>query len=144
VNVLIIHGPNLELLGTREIDVYGTTTLAEVDERCEREARELGIGVRCVRHTSEGAIIDELLAVRHTYDAVVINPAAYTHYAYALRDAIAAIDLPTVEVHLTNTHAREEFRATSVIAPVCRGTITGFGAESYALALRALCALRNA
>jgi len=144
VNVLIIHGPNLRLLGTREIDVYGTTTLAEIDQRCEREARELAIGVRCVHHNSEGAIIDELHAARHAYDAVVINPAAYTHYAYALRDAIAAIDLPTVEVHLTNTQAREEFRAISVIAPVCRGTISGFGSESYALALRALRALFNA
>jgi 3-dehydroquinate dehydratase-2 len=144
VNVLLIHGPNLTLLGSREVDVYGTATLADIEERCKVEARELAIDIHCVAHTSEGAIIDELHAARHAYDAVVINPAAYTHYAFALRDAIAAIGLPTVEVHLTNPGAREEFRATSVIAPVCRGTIAGFGAESYALALRALCALRNA
>ncbi len=144
MNVLLIHGPNLTLLGSREVDVYGTATLADIEERCKVEARELAIDIHCVAHTSEGAIIDELHAARHAYDAVVINPAAYTHYAFALRDAIAAIGLPTVEVHLTNPGAREEFRATSVIAPVCRGTIAGFGAESYALALRALCALRNA
>lgn len=144
MNVLLIHGPNLTLLGSREVDVYGTATLADIEERCKVEARELAIDIHCVAHTSEGAIIDELHAARHAYDAVVINPAAYTHYAFALRDAIAAIGLPTVEVHLTNPGAREEFRATSVIAPVCRGTIAGFGAESYVLALRALCALRNA
>lgn len=124
--------------------MYGTATLAEIEERCEREARELGIEIRCVAHTSEGAIIDELHGARRAFDAVVINPAAYTHYAYALRDAIAAVNLPTVEVHLSNPQGREEFRATSVIAPVCRGTIAGFGPESYVLALRALYALHKA
>ncbi|MDQ2908797.1 MAG: type II 3-dehydroquinate dehydratase [Candidatus Eremiobacteraeota bacterium] len=141
MNVLIIHGPNLGSLGTRESDVYGTTTLAGVDERCEREAHELGIVIRCVQHNSEGAIVDELHAARGGYDGIVINPAAYTHYAYAIRDAIAAVALPTIEVHLTNPPARESFRAQSVVAAVCRGTIAGFGPESYALALRALHAL---
>ncbi len=141
MNVLVIHGPNLNLLGTREPGIYGAQTLADIDARCAREGRELGIMVRCVQHNSEGAIVQELQSARGHYDAIVLNPGAYTHYAYAIRDAIAAIGVPTVEVHLTNTHAREEFRATSVVAAVCRGTIAGFGIESYALALRACAAL---
>ena len=139
MNVLVIHGPNLNLLGTREPGVYGSATLADVDARCAREAARLGMAVRCVQHNSEGAIVDELHAARGTYDAVVINPGAYTHYAYAIRDAIAAIGVPTIEVHLTNTMARETFRNTSVVAGVCRGSISGFGPDSYALALRSLC-----
>ena len=140
MNVLVIHGPNLNLLGTREPQTYGNRTLADVDDRLRREADALGITVRSVQHSSEGAIVDELHAARGTYDAIAINPGAYTHYAYAVRDAIAAIGIPTVEVHLTNTHARETFRATSVVAGVCLGTIAGFGIESYALALRAIVA----
>ncbi len=136
--MLVIHGPNLNLLGTREPHIYGDRTLADVDERVAREAAMLGIGVTSVQHNSEGAIVDELHAARGRYDGIAINPGAYTHYAYAIRDAIAAVGIPTVEVHLTNTHAREAFRATSVVAAVCRGTIAGFGIESYALALRAL------
>ena len=142
VNVLVINGPNLNLLGSREPAIYGTTTLAEVDARCAAEARTLGMTIRCVQHNSEGAIVDELHAARDAYDAIVLNPGAYTHYAYAIRDAIAAIEVPTIEVHLTNTHAREPFRATSVIAPVCRGSIAGFGIESYALAVRACAGMR--
>jgi 3-dehydroquinate dehydratase-2 len=138
VNVLVIHGPNLNLLGTREPGVYGSATLAEIDERIALEAAALGLSVRCVQHNSEGAIIDELHAARGSVDGVVINPGAYTHYAYALRDAIAAIELPTVEVHLSNTQAREPFRSHSVVAAVCRGTVAGFGPMSYLLALRAL------
>ncbi len=143
MNVLVIHGPNLNLLGTREPQTYGVRTLADVDARIEHDARELGMTVRCVQHNSEGAIVDELHAARGTYDGIAINPGAYTHYAYAVRDAIAAIGIPTVEVHLTNTQARESFRATSVVAAVCLGTIAGFGVESYALALRALLAEKN-
>ena len=142
MNVLVIHGPNLNLLGTREPDIYGAQTLADVDARCALEAAELGVHIRCVQHNSEGAIVAELHAARSVYDAIVLNPAAYTHYAYAIRDAVAAIDVPTVEVHLTNTHAREAFRATSVVSAVCAGTIAGFGIESYALALRACAAMR--
>jgi len=141
VNVLVIHGPNLNLLGSREPGTYGSATLADVDAGIEHDARELGVSVRCVQHNSEGAIVDELHAARGVYDGIAINPGAYTHYAYAVRDAIAAIGIPTVEVHLTNTNAREPFRAHSVVAAVCRGTIAGFGVESYALALRALAAL---
>jgi 3-dehydroquinate dehydratase-2 len=144
VNVLVIHGPNLNLLGTREPETYGVLTLAALDQRIEREGSALGLRVRSVQHNSEGAIVDELHAARGVVDGIVINPGAYTHYAYAIRDAIAAIAIPTVEVHLTNVHAREAFRATSVIAAVCRGTIAGFGVDSYLLALRALAATRAA
>ena len=138
MNVLVIHGPNLNLLGTREPEIYGSQTLADVDRLIASEAATLGLSVRCVQHNSEGAIVDELHAARGTYDAIVLNAGAYTHYGYATRDAIAAAGIPTIEVHLTNTLAREAFRATSVIGPVCRGTIAGFGADSYLLALRAL------
>ncbi len=140
MNVLVIHGPNLNLLGTREPEVYGTLTLADIDARLQEEAHALGCTVRSVQHNSEGAIVDELHAARGAVDAIAINPGAYTHYAYAIRDAIAAIGLPVVEVHMTNVHARESFRSTSVVAAVCRGSISGFGIESYVLALRALAA----
>ena len=143
VNLLVIHGPNLNLLGTREPEIYGSRTLAEIDERCEREARALGIGIRCVQHNAEGAIIDELHGARGGVDGIVINPGAYTHYSYAIRDAIAAVAIATIEVHLSNPHAREPFRGVSVLAPVCRGTISGLGIESYALAIRAHAANRS-
>ncbi len=136
--MLVIHGPNLNLLGTREPETYGTQTLAGLDARIAAEASALGLSVRSVQHNSEGAIVDELHAARGQFDGIVLNAGAYTHYGYALRDAIAAIGIPTIEVHLTNTLAREPFRATSVIGPVCRGTIAGFGAASYLLALHAL------
>jgi len=136
--VLVIHGPNLNLLGTREPDTYGTQTLAELDAQVAAQALALGMEVRCVQHNSEGAIVEELHAARGRADGIVLNAGAFTHYGYALRDAIAAVGIPTIEVHLTNTLAREPFRATSVIGPVCRGTIAGFGVTSYLLALRAL------
>lgn len=138
MNVLVIHGPNLNLLGSREPETYGSRTLADVDAAIEAEARALGMTVRCHQYNSEGAIVDALHAARGTYDGIAINPGAYTHYAYAIRDAIAAIDVPTIEVHLSNVHAREEFRSASVVAAVCRGSISGFGIHSYLLALRAL------
>ena len=144
VNVLVIHGPNLNLLGTREPAVYGSTTLADIDEQIVREGAALGLSVRCVQHNSEGAIIDELHAAKGSVDGVAINPGAYTHYSYAVRDAIAAIELPTVEVHLSNTQSREPFRAHSVVAAVCRGTVAGFGAASYLLALRGLAQILSA
>jgi 3-dehydroquinate dehydratase-2 len=137
MNVLVIHGPNLNLLGEREPEMYGTQTLVQIDERIARVARDLGVDVRCVQHNSEGSIIDELHAARSKYDAVVINPGAYTHYSYAIADAIAAIRIPVIEAHLSNIAAREAFRRSSVVAPVCAGSIAGFGAESYALALHA-------
>jgi 3-dehydroquinate dehydratase-2 len=126
------------LLGTREPATYGSLTLPELDAAIALEAQRLGLSVRCVQHNSEGAIVDALHAARESYDAVVLNAGAYTHYGYAIRDAIAAISLPTIEVHLTNTLAREPFRSVSVIGAVCRGTIAGFGVDSYRLALAAL------
>lgn len=137
MNVLVIHGPNLNTLGVREPQTYGKATLADIDARIAREASALGIDVRCVQHNFEGGIVEELHAARGTVDVVLLNPGAFTHYAYAVRDAIAAGGVPTIEVHLTNTSAREEFRARSVVAAVCVGTIAGFGVESYVLALRA-------
>jgi len=144
MNVLVIHGPNLNLLGTREPQAYGKQTLAEVDARIARDAEALGISVRSVQHNSEGAIVEELHRAAGAADGIIINPGAFTHYAYAVRDAIAAIGTPTIEVHLTNIQAREPFRAQSVVAAVCQGTIAGFGAESYCLALRALATLLRA
>jgi 3-dehydroquinate dehydratase-2 len=138
MNVLVIHGPNLDLLGKREPDIYGLSTLAEIDSQITRVGESLGISVRTVQHNSEGAIIEELHRAAGQVDGIIINPAAFTHYAFALRDAIASIGTPTIEVHLSNVHAREPFRSHSVVAAVCRGTIAGFGAESYCLALRAL------
>lgn len=141
MRVLVIHGPNLNLLGEREPEIYGKQTLAEIDASIAALARELNIEVRAVQHNGEGEIIDELHAARSQYDAIVINPGAYTHYSYAIADAIAAIRIPVVEAHLSNIASREAFRRTSVIAPSCKGSIAGFGAESYALALRAAVAL---
>lgn len=137
MRVLVVHGPNLNLLGKREPDVYGTQTLAEIDERIAAEARALEIDVRTVQHNGEGAILDELQAASASYDAVVLNAGAYSHYSYAIVDAVRAIGIPVIEVHLSNVFAREEFRHRSVIAPACAGSISGFGALSYVLGLRA-------
>jgi 3-dehydroquinate dehydratase-2 len=137
MRVLVIHGPNLNLLGEREPEIYGTQSLADVNAFIAKLAGELGVEVQCVQHNGEGAIIDELHAARTTYDAVVINPGAYSHYSYAIADAVSAIRIPVVEAHLSNIAGREDFRRTSVIAAACRGSIAGFGAESYGLALRA-------
>ena len=143
MRVLVIHGPNLNLLGEREPQIYGSQTLSDINERIESAARDLGIDVESVQHNSEGAIIDALHGARTGADAVILNPGAYTHYAYAIADAIAAIQVPVIEVHLSNVHAREAFRRVSVVAPVCAGSIGGFGAESYVLALRASLALKE-
>lgn len=141
MRVLVIHGPNLNLLGEREPEVYGKQTLADVDADIAALARELSIEVRSVQLSGEGAIIDALHNARNEYDAVLLNPGAYSHYSYAIADAIAAISIPVIEVHLSNVHAREAFRRTSVVAPVCAGTIGGFGSTSYLLALRAAVSL---
>lgn len=142
MRVLVIHGPNLNLLGEREPSIYGTQTLAELDAAIAACADELGIEVRCVQHNSEGAIVDELHAARTTCQAVLINPGAYTHYSYAIADAIAAIAIPVLEVHLSNIAAREGFRSRSVVAPVCAGTVAGFGTNSYVAALHAAAKIR--
>ncbi|HET9393332.1 MAG TPA: type II 3-dehydroquinate dehydratase [Candidatus Rubrimentiphilum sp.] len=137
MRVLVIHGPNLNLLGERKPEVYGTQTLEQIDAQIAKLAGELKIEVRSAQHNSEGAIVDELHAARGKYDAIIINPGAYTHYAYAIADAIEAIGIPVIEVHLSNIFARESFRRVSVVSAVCTGTISGFGADSYLLALRA-------
>lgn len=138
MNVLVVNGPNLNLLGEREPDVYGRTTLRELESRVRARARELGVFVTFYQSNHEGNLIDYLHRMRHWADAVVINPAAYTHYSYALRDAIAAIGKPTIEVHLSDITKRESFRATSVIADVCIEQISGLGIDSYLRALERL------
>lgn len=135
--ILIINGPNLNLLGTREKDVYGTSTLSEIAAAVNNEAQLLGMDVDFIQTNHEGEIIDKIHEARSSYDLLIINPGAYTHYSIAIRDAIKAVELPCIEVHLSNVHAREEFRSKSVIAPVCTGQISGFGSNSYIIALRA-------
>ncbi len=137
MRVLLLNGPNLNLLGEREPEHYGRETWASIEERLTRRAAELGIELECRQESSEGGMIDILHRFRHEVGGVILNAGAYTHYGYALRDAIAAIAPPVVEVHLSLPESREEFRHVSVIAPVCVGRIAGFGALSYELALEA-------
>jgi len=141
MKVLVINGPNLNLLGKREPALYGHTTLAEIEARMAALGLDLGLKIEFVQSNSEGALVDAVQSAAGRAAAIVINAAAYTHTSIALRDAIKAVGLPTVEVHLSNIHAREEFRRTSLTAPVCRGVIAGFGAEGYLLALRAVASL---
>ena len=137
--VLVLHGPNLNLLGAREPSVYGRATLAEVDRAIRRHARGRGLRVECRQSNSEGQLIDWVQdAERRGFAGIVLNPGALTHYSIALRDAVASVRVPVVEVHLSNVHGREEFRRHSVIAPVARGQISGFGAASYLLGIDAL------
>ncbi|HOE12144.1 MAG TPA: type II 3-dehydroquinate dehydratase [bacterium] len=139
--ILVVHGPNLDLLGRREPETYGTTTLAEINRSLETLATELDVELDIVQHASEGAIVRTIGEALDRFDGILINPAAYTHTSVAIRDAIAAVGIPTVEVHLSNIHRREEFRHHSFIAGVAAGQISGFGIQSYLLGLRALVSL---
>ncbi|OFX16254.1 MAG: type II 3-dehydroquinate dehydratase [Armatimonadetes bacterium RBG_16_58_9] len=138
MKILLIHGPNLNLLGSRETSVYGEETLASINERCEKLAKELGVELEIHQSNSEGQIVDLVQSAAKNAKGIVINPGAYTHYSYAIRDALAAVKLPSAEVHLSNIHNREEFRHKSVIAPVVSGQICGFQGDSYLLGLRAV------
>ena len=139
--VLVIHGPNLQLLGRRKPSVYGRVSLAGVNERLKREAARLKLRLTVAQFNHEGKIVDAIGTAPGRYDGILINPAAYTHTSVAIRDALEGAGLPAVEVHLSNIHAREEFRRTSLMAPVVAGQITGFGPDSYTLGLQALATL---
>ncbi len=139
-NVLVLNGPNLNLLGTRQPEVYGSTTLQMVEDLCVEHGASIGLNVTHFQSNHEGALIDAIHAARGAQDGLVLNAGAYTHTSIALMDAIASVELPMVEVHLSNIHARETFRHTSYIAKVALGQICGFGAQSYVLALDALAA----
>ncbi len=138
LRILILNGPNLNMLGTREPDVYGSETLEDINTAVKSEAEKLGVEAGFFQSNNEGGIIDGIQNSKQNYDAIVINPGAYTHYSIAIRDAIKACGVPVVEVHLSNIHSREEFRSRSIIAPVCIGQISGFGGYSYILGLHAV------
>lgn len=136
--ILLLNGPNLNLLGLREPETYGHTTLADVEAQCVALGAELGVGVECFQSNSEGALVDAIHAARTENSGILLNAGAYTHTSIALRDAISGVSLPCIEVHVSNVHAREAFRHHSVLAPVCLGVIAGFGVRGYGLALRAM------
>lgn len=139
-SILILNGPNLNLLGQRQPEVYGATTLAEIEAMCRTHAKALGLGLDFRQDNSEGALIDMIHAARGVHDGIVINAGAYTHTSIALMDALSSVELPAVELHLSNVHAREEFRHRSHIAKVALGVICGFGPHGYTLAIDALAA----
>lgn len=137
-HILVIHGPNLNLIGLREPNIYGITTFEEINAALHEHGEKLNFEIEIGQSNSEGALIDFVQQAMHTADGIIINPGGYTHSSVALRDAIAAVQIPTIECHLSNIHAREAFRQHSYVAPVCVGQITGFGWYSYILALDAM------
>ena len=137
MTILFLNGPNLNLLGTREPEVYGRLTLADIEAKVRERAAGLKVTVDFRQSNQEGELVNWIQEAKGKFAVIVINAAAYTHTSVALRDAISAVGVPTIEIHLSNIHAREEFRHTSLIAPVCRGQICGFGAKSYILGLEA-------
>lgn len=141
--IAVLNGPNLNMLGIREPGVYGKESLAVIEGMLADKAAQLGVAVSCYQSNHEGAMIDRIHAAYGQEDGIIINPGAWTHYSYALRDALSAVSLPVVEVHLSNIHKRESFRHVSVVAPVAVGQIAGFGAAGYALALEALASQLN-
>lgn len=136
--MLVLHGPNLNLLGLREPEIYGSTTLAQIDDSLKLAGVKLGVEVECLQSNHEGVLVDAIHNARNNHWGILINAGAYTHTSVAIRDALAGVMLPTVEVHLSNIYTREEFRHHSYIAPVAIGQISGFGADSYRLGLQAL------
>ena len=137
MKILFLNGPNLNLLGQREPEIYGRTTLADIEGQVRKRAEKRGATVDFRQTNQEGELVSWIQDAKGRFDVIVLNAAAYTHTSVALRDAIAAAGVPTIEVHLSNVHAREKFRRKSLIAPVCAGQISGFGANSYVLALEA-------
>lgn len=138
MKILVINGPNLNMLGVREPEKYGSTTLAEIEKELYAYSFELGIDIETFQNNSEGAIIDKIQQTLNNFDGILINAGGYTHTSVAIRDAISSVNIPCVEIHMTNIHAREEFRHKSLLAPVCIGQITGFGKNGYKLGLKAL------
>ncbi len=138
MKILFLNGPNLNLLGTREPDKYGNQTLKDIEEYIKKEAELLNVEVNFYQSNIEGELVDKIQSAKNEYDGLVINPAAYTHTSVAIRDALLAVNMPAVEIHLSNIHKREEFRKVSLTAPACIGQITGFGANSYKLGLIAI------
>lgn len=138
ISILVVHGPNLNLLGIREPETYGSTTLAQINQNLQQEAQRLQVSLSCLQSNHEGVLVDAIHQAQGKHQGILINAGAYTHTSVAIRDALVGIDIPTVEVHLSNIYRREEFRHHSYIAPIAIGQISGFGANSYILGLQAL------
>jgi len=143
MKIIVINGPNLNMTGIREQSVYGTGTLEDINKKIAAKCEKDGIDCDFFQSNSEGALIDKIHSCHKNYDGAILNAGAYTHYSYAIRDAIHSVDTPFIEVHMSNVHAREEFRHTSVISPVCKGIIAGLGHNSYLLAVDALKGIIN-